>query len=161
MRATPDVTRATPTHARRRRERMTRSFFRHEQMAFKMAVISAQHHSAQRCCSIATQTDDYVAASSTYFNMSDSDDSDAPASPVTEYVAPAPDITCTAPAPAIEYVPAGTEPIEHVSFAPHDTYAAPAPVTEHVAPTSAVTFASPCVRNECRAVCLHDQVSRD
>ena len=71
MRATPDVARATPTPARRRRERRTRSFFRHEQVAVKMAVISAQHHSAQRCCSIATQTDDGVAMSATFFNMSD------------------------------------------------------------------------------------------
>ena len=119
--ATPDVARAAPTLARRRRERRIRSFFRHEQMAVKMAVISAQHHSAQRCCSIATQTDDYVTTSATFFNMSDGDDSDEPAAPVTEYVAPAPDVTCTAPAPVIEYVPASTfsEPvpvIEHVSL---------------------------------------------
>ena len=35
-----------------------------------MAVISAQHHSAQRCCSIATQTDGYATTSATFFNMS-------------------------------------------------------------------------------------------
>ena len=86
MRATPDVARAAPTLARRRRERRIRSFFRHEQMAVKMAVISAQHHLAQRCCSIATQTDDYVTTSATFFNMSDGDDFDEPAAPVTEYV---------------------------------------------------------------------------
>ena len=61
MRETPDVERATPTLARRRSERRIRSFFRHEQMAVQMAVVSAQH-SAQRCCSIATQTDDFVLA---------------------------------------------------------------------------------------------------
>ena len=61
MQATPDVARATPTSARRRRERRIRSF-RHEQMAVQMAVVSAQHHSAQRCRSIATQTDDFVPA---------------------------------------------------------------------------------------------------
>ena len=80
--------------------------------------------------------------------MSDGDDSDDPAALVTEHVPPALDVTCTAPAPVIEYVPGGTltEPvpvIEHVSFEHDDTYAAPAPVTEHVAPTSAVTFAAP------------------
>ena len=84
MRATPDVARATPTVARRRCERRTRSFFRHGQMAVEMAVISSQHHPAQRCCPIATQTDDYVATSATCFNMSDGDDSDEPAAPVTE-----------------------------------------------------------------------------
>ena len=62
MRTIPDVARATPTSARRRRERRIRSFFRHEQMAVHVAVVSAQHHSAQRCCSIATQTDDFVPA---------------------------------------------------------------------------------------------------
>ena len=62
MRATPDVARATPTSARRRRERRIRSFFRHEQVAILIAVVSAQHHSAQRCCSVATQTDDEVLA---------------------------------------------------------------------------------------------------
>ena len=105
-----------------------------------MAVISAQHHSAQ--------TNDYVTTSATFFNMSDGDDSDEPAAPVTEYVAPVPYVTCTAPAPVIEYVPAGTctEPVpvlELVSFAHDDTYAAPAPVTEHVALTLAVTFTAP------------------
>ena len=129
--ANPDVARAAPTLARRRRERRIRSFFRHEQMAVKMAVISAQHHSAQRCCSIVTQTDDYVTASATFFNMSDGDDSDEPAAPVTEYVAPALDVTYAAPAPVIEYVPDDTcaapaPVIKHVTFAPDDTNIAPA-----------------------------------
>ena len=71
-----------------------------------------------------------------------------PSVPVA-YMAPALDVTC--PVPATEHVApafAGTytEPapmIEHVSFAPDDTYAAPAPETEHVAPASAVIFATP------------------
>ena len=46
---------------------------------------SAQHHSAEHCCSIATQIDDYVTTSATFFNMSDGDDSDERAVPVTEY----------------------------------------------------------------------------
>ena len=114
MRATPDVARTAPTLARRRRERRIRSFFSHEQLSVKMTVISAQHHSAQRCCSIATQTDDYVATSATFFNMSDGDDSDEPAAPVTEYVAPAPDVTHAAPA--------------------HTDFVTSAPVTEYIAP---------------------------
>ena len=120
-------------HAPRRRlpgvteKRRIRSFFRREQMAVKMAVISAQHHSAQRCCSIATQTDDYVTTSATFFNMDD-DDSAEPAAPVTDNVAPAPDVTCAAPAPVIEYVP-------------DDTNAAPAPEIQHVALTPDETYA--------------------
>ena len=62
MRPTPDVARATPTSARRRRVSRIISFFRHVRMTVQMAVISAQHHSAQRCCSVASQTDDEVPA---------------------------------------------------------------------------------------------------
>ena len=40
--------------------------------------------------------------------MSDGDDSDELAAPVTEYMAPGPDVTDTAPAPVIEYVPDNT-----------------------------------------------------
>ena len=61
-----------------------------------MAVVSAQHHSAQRCCSVATQTDDEVPAA-TYASTT------AP-TPVFEYVAPAPVIEYIAPAPAVTYV---------------------------------------------------------
>ena len=71
----------------------------------KMAVIPAQHHSAQRCCSIATQTDDYVTTSATLFNMSDGDDADEPAAPVTEHVAPAQTVTYATPALVIEHIP--------------------------------------------------------
>ena len=151
-RATPDIARATPTPARRRRERRTRSFFRHVQMAVHMVVVSAQHHSAQRCCSIATQTDDYGTASATFFNMSDGDDSDEPAAPMTEYVAPALDVTCTAPAPVIEYVPAGTYTELVPVIEPDDTYAAPK--TEHVAP---ITFATPApvVKKRGSRTCCH------
>ena len=90
MRATPDVTRAAPTPGRRRRERRIRSSFRLERMAVQMVVISAQHHTAQRCCSIATQTDDFVTTFATFFNMSDSGDSDEPAAPVIEFMTPGP-----------------------------------------------------------------------
>ena len=77
-----------------------------------MAVVSAQHHSAQRCCSVATQTDDEVLAA-TYA---------ATASLAATYAA-------TAPSPVIEYVVP----------APAVTYAAPAPVTEYIAPAPAMT----------------------
>ena len=105
MRATPDVARATPTSARRRRERRIRSFFRHEQMAVQMAVVSAQHHSAQRCRSIANQTDDSLPAA-TYAATASAAATYAAtaASPMVEYVDPAPVVTYAAPAPVIEYI---------------------------------------------------------
>ena len=84
-----------------------------------MAVVTAQHHSAQRCCSIATQTVD--SPSATYASTA--------ASPMVEYVDPAP----VAPAPVFEYV----------APAPTVTYAAPAPVVDYVAPAPSVTFAAP------------------
>ena len=120
MWATPDVARAGPTSARRRRERRFRSFFRHEQMAIKLAVVSAQHHSAQRCCSVATQTGDevpamtYAAAASLVAACAAT-----AASPMVEYVDPAP----VAPAPVFEYV------------APAPAYIAPAPAVSFVAPS--------------------------
>ena len=106
MRATPDVARATPTSARRRRERRIRSFFRHEQMAVQMAVVSAQHHSAQRCRSIATQTDDFVPAATCAAIASPAATYAATAaSPMVEYMDPAPVVTCAAaPAPMIEHI---------------------------------------------------------
>ena len=122
MRATPDVARATPTSARRRRERRIRSFFRHEQVAIKMAVVTAQHHSAQRCCTIATQT------------------VDSPS--VIEYVAPAPAVTYAAPAPVVGYVSSAPS----VTFAAPASvfeYVAPAPVFEYIAPEPAVSFVAP------------------
>ena len=106
MRATPDVARATPTSARHRRERRIRSFFRHEQMAVQMAVISAQHHSAKCCCSVATQTDDevpaatFAATASLAATCAATPAHDAQA-PVFEYVALAPVIENIAPAPAV------------------------------------------------------------
>ena len=85
-----DVARATPTPARRCRERRTRFFFRREQITVKMAVLPALHHSAQRCCAIATQTDNYVAL----LRMSDGDeDPDGFVALAIEYVAPAPGTT--------------------------------------------------------------------
>ena len=78
-----------------------------------MAVVTAQHHPAQRCCTIATQT------------------VDSPS--VVEYVAPAPAVTYAAPAPVVGYV----------SSAPAVTFAAPAPVIGYVAPAPSVTYSAP------------------
>ena len=140
MRVTPDVARAGPTSARRRRERRIRSLFRHEQMAIKMAVVTAQHHSAQRCCTIASQTVvEYV------------DPAPVVPAPVTEYVATAPAVTYAAPAPvvgfdapapAVTYAPPAPV-IDYVAPAPSVTYAAPAPVFEYVAPAPVVESIAP------------------
>ena len=152
MRATPDVARARPTSARRRRERRIRSFFRHEQMAVKLAVVSAQHHSAQRCCSVDMQTDDEVLASTAASPMVGyAVPAPVPPAPVVEYVAPTPAVTYAAPAPVVGYVapaPAVTyaapAPVmDYVAPAPSVTYAAPAPVIDYVAPAPSVTFAAP------------------
>ena len=98
MLATPGVARATPTSARRRRERRIRSFVRHEKMAVQMAVVSAQHHSAQRCRSIATQTDDIVPAATCAAAASPAATYAATAaSPMVEYADPAPVVTYAAP----------------------------------------------------------------
>ena len=155
MRVTPDVARATPTSARRRRERRIRSFFRHEQVAIKMAVVTAQHHSAQRCCTIATQTDDSPASSYAATAASPMVEYMDPApvspAPVFGYVAPAPAVTYAAPAPVVGYVssaPAVTFAahalvIDYVAPAPSVTYAAPAPVFEYVAPAPVFEFIAP------------------
>ena len=124
MWATLDVARATPTSARRRRERRIRSFFRHGQMA----VVTAQHHSAQRCCTIATQT--VGSPSATYAATA--------ASPMVEYVDPAP----VAPAPVIEYV-APAPSVTYAAPALVFEYVAPAPVFEFIAPASAGSFVAP------------------
>ena len=90
-----------------------------------MAMISAQHHSAQRCCSIATQTDDFVPAA-TYAataSLAATYAAAAAPSPMVEYVDPAPVVTYAAPAPVIEYV----------SSAPVTDYGAPAPAMTYVA----------------------------
>ena len=130
MWATPDVARAGATSARRRRERRIRSFFRHEQMAIKLAVVSAQHHSSQRCCSVATQTGVEVPATVYAATASPvAACAASAASPMGEYVGPAPVV----PAPVFG----------SVAPAPAVTYAAPAPVDGYVAPTSAVTFSAP------------------
>ena len=128
MWATPDVARAGPTSARRRRERRIRSFFRHEQMAIKLAVVSAQHHSSQRCCSVATQTGVEV--------------------PATVYAATAsPVAACAASAASLmgEYVdpvPVVPAPVfGSVAPAPAVTYSAPVPVFEYVAPAPVFGFA--------------------
>ena len=155
MRATPDVARAGPTSARRRRERRFRSFFRHEQMAVKIAVVSAQHHSAQRCCTIATQTDDSPASSYAATAASPMVEymDPAPVSPasVFGYVAPTPAVTYAAPAPVVGYVapaPAVTyvapaPVIDYVASAPSVSYAAPAPVFKYVAPAPVFGFVAP------------------
>ena len=124
MRWTPAVARATPTPSRRRRERRIRSVFRHEQKEVQMAVVSAQHHSALRCCSIATQTDDFVPAATCAATASHAAIYAATAaSPMVEYVDPAPVVTHAALAPVIEYVSSASV-IECV---------APAPAMTHVA----------------------------
>ena len=99
-----------------------------------MAVVSAQHHSAQRCCSVATQTDDEVPATSAASPLVGYVDP-APVSPapVVEYVAPSPAVTFAAPAPVVGYV----------APAPAVTYAVPAPVIDYVAPAHSVTYAVP------------------
>ena len=74
-------------------------------MAVQMVVVSAQHHSAQRCRSIATQTDDFVPAATYAATASPAASYAATAaSPMVEYVDPAPVVTCAAPAPVIEYI---------------------------------------------------------
>ena len=102
-----------------------------------MAVVTAQHHSAQRCCTIATQT--VVSPSATYAASA--------ASPMVEYVDPAPVV----PAPVTEYVATATAvtyaapaPVDgYVAPTPAVTYAAPAPVIDFVAPAPSVTYAAP------------------
>ena len=139
MWATPDVARAGGTSARRRRERRIRSFFRHEQMAIKLAVVSAQHHSSQRCCSVATQTGDGVppvaacAASAASPLVEYVDPAPVVPAPVVGYVAPALTVTYAAPAPVVDFV----------APAPSVTFAAPAPVVDYVAPAPSVTYAAP------------------
>ena len=90
-----------------------------------VTVVSAQHHSAQRCCSIATQTDDFVPAATYAATSSPAATHAATAvSPMVEYVDPAPVVTHAAPAPVFEYV-------------------APAPVIENIAPVPSVVFDAP------------------
>ena len=67
--------------AQRRRLRRLRSWWRHERQAVTAALASAQHHSASRVVSTATQTE----------------------APVTEHVVPALVVTHAAPAPVFEY----------------------------------------------------------
>ena len=137
---TPDVARATTTPARRRRERRFRSFFRHEQMAVRMVVVSAQYHSAQRCCSVATQTDDEVPATTAASPMVGYVDP-APGSPAP-YAAPAPVVGYVARSPAVTYA-APAPVIVFVAPAPSVTYAAPAPVFEYVTPSPVFGFIAP------------------
>ena len=93
-------------------------------MAIKMAVVSAQHHSAQRCCSVATQTEDEVPATTHAATASPVAACAATAaSPMVEYVDPAPFVTYAVPAPVFEYV------------APAPAYFAPAPAVSFVAPS--------------------------
>ena len=129
-----------------------------------MAVVTAQHHSAQRCCSIATQTVDSLVASRAATAASPLveylDPAPVAPAPVIEYVAPAPAVTCAAPAPVVGYVapatavtcPAPAPVIGYVAPVPSVThatpasvfeYVAPAPVLEYIAPTPAVSFVAP------------------
>ena len=69
----------TRANARQTSQRKEDQVFLDEQMAILLAVESALRHSAC-CCSIATQTDEDVTTSATFFNMSDGeDDLDEPA----------------------------------------------------------------------------------
>ena len=99
-----------------------------------MAVVSAQHHSAQRCCSVATQTGDVVPATTAASPMVGYVDP-APVSPapVIGYVAPTPAVTYAVPSPVVGYG----------APTPAVTYAAPAPVIGYVAPAHSVTYAAP------------------
>ena len=116
------------------------------------------------------QTDEYVATSATFFNMSDGKDPDELATPVIEYVetapvvtditclleppvlpvlmdyvAPAPAVACDEPAPAIEYMRPVPVPVtEYVTTILTEVYAAPAHVIERVAPSPVIDYiASP------------------
>ena len=88
--------------AQRRRLRRLRSWWRHERQAVTAALASAQHHSAPRGVSTATQTE----------------------APKIEHVIPALAVTHAAPAPVFEYV-APAPVIEYIAPAPAVTYDAP------------------------------------
>ena len=90
-----------------------------------MAVVTAQHHSAQLCCTIATQTVD--SPSATY--------AATVASPMAEYVDPAPVV----PAPVFDYV-APASAVTFAAPAPVIEYVAPAPVFEYIPPAPAVSL---------------------
>ena len=90
-----------------------------------MSKWRAASHSAQRCCSVATQTEDEVPATTYAATASPVAACAATAaSPMVEYVDPAPFVTYAAPAPVFEYV-------------------APAPALEYIAPAPAVSFVAP------------------
>ena len=102
--------------AQRRRLRRLRSWWRHERQAVNAALASAQHHSASRVVSTATQTE----------------------APVTEHVVPAPVVTHAAPAPVFEYVtPAPVN--EHIVPAPAMTCAVSCQQLPPVYTTTAVS----------------------
>ena len=97
-------------------------------MAIKLAVVSAQHHSSQRCCSVATQTGDEVPATVYAATASPvAACAASAASPMVEYVDPGPVV----PAPVFG----------SVAPAPAVTYSVPAPVFEYVAPAPVFQFA--------------------
>ena len=126
--------------SRRRRDRRLRSFWRHECMAVRMAVVTATHHSWKSHAVVGTQTEypgvagpvpvtEYEAPAHAVVPFS----SPAVSSPVVGYVAPAPAVTYAVPAPVIG----------SVAPAPAVTYASPVPVIDSVAPAHSVTYAVP------------------
>ena len=156
-----------------RRERWLRSMWRHEQLSVRMAVANATHHSSQRVTSASTQTE-YVAApvveSAPAMFVSSPVDEAPPVvvESMDEHVAPAPAVSCAAPAPVDQYIapspavtfaapatvdvyiapaPAVTfavpAPVDEYAPVPAVSYAAPSPVDQYIAPAPAVTFAAP------------------
>ena len=108
--------------------------WRHEQLSLRMLRASMGHHSWQSRTSVGVQTDEMPAATRA-----------ATPAPVIGCMTPGHDVTCTSPAPVIEYVPDDTYAapapvIQNVALTPDDTCAAPAPVIEHasVVPVSRV-----------------------
>ena len=121
-----------------------------------MAVVTAQHHSAPRWCTIATQTGRFAFCVPRQRPLRHRwceylDPAPVSPAPVFEYVALTPAVTFAAPSPVVEYVapaPAVTyaapAPVDgFVSSAPAVTFAAPAPVIGYVAPAPSVTNAAP------------------
>ena len=108
--------------AQRRRGRLVRSWWRHEQRSIAATVATMLHHSAGRkplLVDAATQVGSLLA-------------------PVTEYVAPAPAVVCDVPATVIEYT-SSAPVIECVAPAPAVTYVVPSQQFTPVFSTTTVT----------------------
>ena len=117
--------------ARRRRERRLRGHWKHECLSVRMAVAAALHHSSGERVGAAAE----VAVQTEH-------------APVTEHVAPAPDVIMSPPSSAIEYVaPAPgrarkTRHFENVTSEHTVTYAVTSPVSGYVDPASDHTYAA-------------------